>query len=451
MSAEESAAGPAGRARPVNAIIIGAVVLAVLAGLWLFGRGEREVQRSAVGFAGLVAWLDENGVEARAFTGGGFLVEGEVGLRVLPLHDTDLTTERVPPETPEALVAQTSETDLDLDVVADKIALLPTLVILPKWRSGVRVLGAAHRDLLIPDRELNRLVGQLPEAGGRVQRDPAGYIEVDAPPGRIGLFHPQVLADSGCEAVIGTDARMLLGRCPLPAPEDEDSARPDHFWLLADPDLMNNHGLALAGNAGVALGFVRGAAGGGPVVLDLSDEVATVDADWLDERRERSWEDLARLVEWPFGVVWLAFGGLAVLVLWRALVRYGPVERAEDGEAMHASREVSIDAKARLLRLADHDAALMRLHFASRLQQLAAELLGPHRPAGADPLALLTGLVGRRKPELARELAEAARLPDEPRGRAGPRADDLLGRLDRFEDCIVRIHDEFGRAAGARG
>jgi hypothetical protein len=461
VSAAESAAGPAGRGVPVNGIVIGAVVVAILAALWFFGRAERDVQRSAVGFAGLVEWLDDNGVEARAFTGGGFLVEGEVGLRILPLYDTDPDSDRTLPETPEELIAQTSENDLPGYVAREKIRLLPTLVILPKWRTGMRMLGVAHHDLLIPEDELDELVAQRSEPRRRVVHDPSGWSVAGSDYGMIGLHHAQTLADSGCQPIIGSQAAMLLGRCKLgpsgdklgPSGDGKAGAGDDDgaFWLLADPDLMDNHGLALAGNAGVALDFVREAAGGGPVVLDLSDHVATVDPDWLDEQRERSWEDLARLVEWPFGVVWIAFAGLAALVLWRALVRYGPVEAAEDGEAMRASREVSIDAKARLLRLADHDAALMRLHFASRLQQLAAELLGPHRPAGADPLALLTGLVGRRRPELARELADSARLPDAPRGRVHARPGDLLGRLDRFEDCIVRIRDEFGRAAGAGG
>src|SRR5690606_31051937 len=56
-----SAAGAAARKRPGNAIVIGVVTLAVLAALWLFAQRERELQRTAVGFAGLVAWLEENG------------------------------------------------------------------------------------------------------------------------------------------------------------------------------------------------------------------------------------------------------------------------------------------------------------------------------------------------------------------------------------------------------
>ena len=140
---------------------IGAVLLGIVALLWLFG-GARELQRSAAGFAGLVVWLDENGIDARTFDGQGYLVRGEVGLRVLPLYDTDLAADRVPPATSEEVVAQTSEVDLDGSVVAAKVELLPTLLVLPKWRTGMRMLGAAHPDLLIPEDELARLIGSLP-------------------------------------------------------------------------------------------------------------------------------------------------------------------------------------------------------------------------------------------------------------------------------------------------
>lgn len=439
-------AGAEARVPPANWLAVAGVAAAMVVVLWFFGSGERELRRSAAGFGGLVEWLQEGGLDAREFSGGGYLVEGKVGLRILPLHDTDLTAARVSPETPEELVLQTAEGDIGQEVVHEKIALLPSLVILPKWRSGVRVLGVAHRDLLIPSGELDRLLGQLPVSGATIRRDPGGYGETAVPGGAAGLFHAQTVAGArGCEPVLGRAEAMILARCPLPGSGNGHSRRPDHFWLLSDPDLMNNHGLAFGGNAALALEVVAAAAGGGPVVLDLTDHVATITAE--DEAgHERSWQDIARLFGWPFGAVWIAFGALAALVLWRALVRYGPVEGGDDDGPHRASREVSIDAKARLLRLADHDTELLRMHVAARLHGLAAELFGPHRPAGAEPLALVSALLARRAPGLARELGEVCRLPQ---GR--PDAQALLARLDRFEDCIVRIRDELGRASGARG
>lgn len=431
----------AGRGRG-SAVAVGAVLIGLLALVWVIAHGDRDVPHGATGFAGLVEWLDANDVEARSFSGGGVLVEGQIGLRVLPLHDVDLTAERKPPTTREEVIAETSETDQSLSIVAEKPRLLPTLIVLPKWRAGVRELGVAHRDLLIPAEMLTRLARQIPGVRGRVRQDPDGYGVMPAGSARtIGLFHAQTLAGSGCEPVIGTSEALLLGRCKVPGRQDGD--REERFWVLADPDLMDNHGLTLAGNAAVALDFVRGVAGAQPVVLDLTDDIYAVDEDWL--AHQRSWADIARIFGPPFTPVWIAFGAIAALVLWRALVRYGPLARIEEGP--RASNEVSIDARARLLRLAGQDAALMRAHFQARMQALAADLLGPHRPSGREPLAVLAEIAGRRAPGLAEELAEAARLPDG--ARADPR--ELLRRLDRFETCLQRIRDEPRRAAGAGG
>jgi hypothetical protein len=450
MRADTTAATPVAGRSWSGGIAVGAALLGVLGLLWLFGGAERDLHRSAVGFAGLVAWLDANEIDARAFRGGSYLVQGAVGLRILPLHDTDLARGRRLPESSEEMIAQSSESDLSAYVVRAKIELLPTLVVLPKWRTGMRALGAAHRELLIPADELARLVGQIPGLDGRIRRDPAGYVEAPlqgalagagAP---IGLHHPQTLRGSGCEPLIGTAREMLLARCALPADRDRARGEISHFWLLADPDLMNTHGLTRAGNAEAALRIVQQLAAGRPVVLDLSDEVLAVQPSGPDDARE-GWRRWSRLFAWPFVMVWIGFLAVAALVLWRALTRYGPVARLHE-DAPRASKEVSIDAKARLLRLARHDRALLAAHIRHRLQQVAAELAGPHLPPGADPLAVLTRLVRRRAPELADELAEAARLPNYRRDWSGV----LLRRLDRFENALRQVRNEFGRAAGTR-
>ena len=129
-------------------------------------------------------------------------------------------------------------------------------------------------------------------------------------------------------------------------------------------------------------------------------------------------------------------------MLWRAVTRYGPLARAYDEEP-RASKEISIAAKARLLRLANHDVALLASHIRARLAHLAAELLGPHRPVDRDPLMILTQLIERRSPELADELRAASALPKT----ATISPAEVLRRLDRFENCYDRVTHEFGRAS----
>ena len=127
MNAATTLAGACAGRGWTGGAVVGAALLGVLALLWLIGGGERDLHRSAAGFAGLVAWLDANEVDARTFRGGSYLVQGEVGLRLLPLHDTDLERDRAYPATPEEVIAQSSEKDLARYVVRAKVELLPTL------------------------------------------------------------------------------------------------------------------------------------------------------------------------------------------------------------------------------------------------------------------------------------------------------------------------------------
>jgi len=445
MSAQRS-----GSALP---ILLAVGVLVLIGAMMLFGGRDQPVQRSATGMQGLVAWLRANAVPARTHTGGAPLYEGEVGLRILPLYDTDLLADRQVPTDKAGTIVQTSEVDIDRSVVRQKIRALPTLVVLPKWRTGMRALGIAHRDLLIPDTELNRLLGQIGLMGAEasIARDGTGFVRAEAPvPGgaeTLGLMHAQGIEGSRCMPRIGTASFPILLECN--ASDDASGPTPitgagetglggERFWILADPDLIANHGLAWGENGAAFLAFVESLSLEKPVVLDLTTADWVVDPRWQRQRQERSWDDLARIFRWPFAMIWLAFAALGLLVLWRAAVRNGPVAREPDDEPM-AAKITSIDAKARLLRLADHDVALLKAHIGARLGQLASEILGPHRPQGVAPMAALRPVVRRADPALAEELDRVSQPPSE--------GADLLGHLDAFENCIDRIRDEFGRTA----
>jgi hypothetical protein len=424
-------------------LVIAAAAAVILGLLWFFNSdSKRQLERSATGFNGLISWLRSNDVEARTFRGGGTLIEGEIGLRILPLFDVDLTAERETPTTRSEVIAQTSERDLGLTVFELKVEAQPTLVVLPKWRHGMRMLKVAHKDLLIPDGDLNRVLRQIGIADARVRRDPGGFArtghDIFNTRRDVGLVHTQTVKAKLCEPILGTKDAMLLGRCEL----GEDVG----FWLLTDPDLINNHGLSLAENAQTALNVIEIVNTTKPVIVDLTTHFATVDGDFTQDQHERTWEDFARMFEWPFSVIWIGFLFIGGLVLWRAITRYGPLARIYEEEP-RASKTTSIAAKARLLRMSNHDAALLRTHFRSRLNALAADLLGPHRPADQDALEVVSRLVARKSPELARELATAVDLSSPETGAQG----SLIAHLDRFETCYDRINHEFGRASVARG
>ena len=415
-------------------LIIGAVIVALVA-LVYFARPDRPLERTATGLQGLIGWLKQNDEDARLFSGGQALVRDTVSLRILPLYDTDLRRRSEQPETREAVIEQTTERDIARYVFRGKITDLPTLVVLPKWKTGMRALGMAHNDLLIPAKELNRLLGQIGLSNAKIRTDGKGFIRdtlrLNGQGFEVALMHPQTIAGGGCEPIIGTADNMLFGNCP--------GNGKDRFWLLTDPDLISNHGLGHAGNAQLALTMIRDFDAKASVIVDASTDRWVVDRDPFSASYERRWEDFSRMFAWPFTMIWISFFALGGLVLWRAIVRYGPLARVFSDEPQ-AAKTVSISAKARLLRLANHDEALLKSHIKARLNALAADLLGPHRRA-ADPLAAVLPVIGRADANLANEFADAANTD----GTIG----DVMTRLDRFEDCYDRIRDEFGRTTGA--
>lgn len=457
--ATQPAQAKGGGLGPIIALAVGA---ALLIGLLVFSRSELPLGRSVTGMNGLTGWLRENDIQIITFTGGAPLEKSRMGLRIMPLYDTDLLSDREVPDDREGLIAQTSENDIERYVVRSKLRDLPTIVVLPKWRTGVRALGVAHKDLLIPRQEINRLLGQLGVEGARVARDAQGFTtrRTELPDGtaEIGLLHAQTITASNCETKVSYRREPLFLLCGE-APQEESlsgqkaeaevttSSEADktddsktQFWVLTDPDIASNHGLSLAQNAKAMLSIIRSTDFQNSAVLDLSNAIWVWDESAYPPDHERTWEDVARVFAWPFTMIWIAFAVLASLVFWRAVTRYGPPARSAEEEPL-AAKNTSIDAKARLLRLANHDAALLKTHIAARLQRLVAELLGPHRPAGREPLAVLLPVVRRSDPELAEELSLSATTPG-----AGA---DLLAHLDRFENCYNRIRHEFGRTSDA--
>ncbi len=168
---------------------------------------------------------------------------------------------------------------------------------------------------------------------------------------------------------------------------------------------------------------------------------------WPDDDtkdREREWSDLLRFFDYPFGVLWAGFAGLAALVLWRAWVRFGaPIKLFDDGPG--AARVVSIAATARLLRLSGHDGALLAAHVTQRLQFAAAELLGAHRPEQSDPLQQVADWIGRRDAAYADALRHASHEAQsvDP----GAPTAEVVRRLETFETLLAQVLDDFGRTA----
>ncbi|WP_394693662.1 hypothetical protein [Hyphobacterium sp.] len=424
----------AGRTKPGFPFITGGIlfllVAACIAWLLTLERAPR-ISRSVIGLDGLVALLDAHGLETRAFHGGDALDPEGIGLRILPLYDNN--TAGIDSTSPggEGRYLRPEIQRIFNGVISTKIETLPTLVVMSKWRDGIRQAGFIHPDFLLSsDIPASAEPADVVEDDGNADIAPEdsttdddwdvegfagdgdvvelqpeneylppktpGEIVVDEPAddyqqadfgtfyrlateqpeqvepvslsprlaGSASVYAPQyAVAPLGCEALIGEGERGLLFECVT-----NDVT----YWLLSDPDLLNNHGLARGENARLAVELIRGLAGEGVVIVDYTA------VPWLlrdVSEHARSLSDLLRYFEPPFRWLWLAGLGFLIILLWRGGVRGVPlVRRFTEGHG--AARRTSLIAQARLMRRARADGALLKTLLSTHITTLAERILG---------------------------------------------------------------------------
>lgn len=431
MSSSDSA--PRGEGLRTEVMLIGAVVIAGLALLlYLSAQRQTVLRKSAVGFDGLQIWLTAEAQSARSFTGGWTIDPGTVGLLVQPIYDARHTSRREPPRTKEELLMQEEEFDQRVATVLEKSRKATSLVILPKWRSGMRLTGLAHPVLLNREGGPRYVLSHLlNENGVELTRIAEPFVDFDYDHAGIDetltarLYVPQVFRSDKCSPIVGTREAMVLGWC--------DGHR-SGFYLLSDPDLFNNHGLRLADNARVASAFIAAVSEGQDVVIDYSA------SDWFVEagRREtydRTWDDFKRFFGPPFLMLWLAVAAVLALVLWRAGRRDRPLKAGPGGPG--SAKALAIRARARLMRLTDHDGALVGDYARARLAALGAELFGPAH--GLDDTALQRQ-IGTAFPAergaLEQALADIRALP------AKTRAAEAIAQVNTLETTLEKLTHE---------
>jgi len=422
--------------RRTDLILIGAGVLVLIGVLWMFfASSQQQLRKSPTGFDGLHAWVASEGNAVRSFTGGWSSDPDTVGLRVLPIYDTDLDRRRETPKTKEEYVMQSDEYDLSTRVLQRKGRIVQTLYVLPKWRSGVRLTGKAHPDLLLEQTAATRVLRKVTSPRiGRAWVHDAAFSDFpvtleDGAERTARLYSAQVFEGRGCEPLIGRADEMILGRCPA-----DDGWDDGHVLVLSDPDLLNNHGLRLGDNAALAKDLILPLAGDATFMIDYSDRV------WLVERftgvaRERSWSDLLQYFAYPFSVLWISGGILFGLVLWRASARFGPILRRKSG--IDASKTVANQAAARLMRLTEQDGALLGDYANVRLSAIAARNLGP--TFKNDPDAAVK-FVRRKRPDLADSLQDALNaIRTQPSNLSATAA---IANVDKFEHILEQLNND---------
>lgn len=317
--------------RPATIILIVAIGVLAFAAMLVLGAyapdlrsgrngGSHALSNAATGFAGVVQL-------ARA-TGRNPLILRNEGL----LETEDLVV----------LTPENGSTDMS-EVLATR-ATKPTLVVLPKWntvpdpsRTGwVRSQGL--RPVWDPQRVL------APAHPLRVQRHRSGGTALRTIPGHA----PEALrftAPGPLQTVAGPGLKPIVtdpaGRAVLAQLGDQP------LFLLADPDLLSNRGMADRRQAGAALAMLDflNSTDAGSVTFDVT-------LNGLGQTRS----PLRLMFDPPFLAVTLALAAALLLAALQAVSRFGPPRRPE--RAIAFGKAALIDNAAALVRQARREAGL---------------------------------------------------------------------------------------------
>lgn len=422
-------------------LALGIAGIVLLLGVFLFfsGQSQQVLRKSPAGFDGLSYWLSSKDQRVQNFTGGWTIDAESIGLRILPLFDTRFDSDRAVPTTKEELLMQRDEYDLRGSVVRRKIARVPTLVVLPKWRSGMRLTGIGHPGLLLPPQAFKTLLKDIkPQRKVSILPKPFTDFSYESTYGAektARLYTAQVIEGTGCTPIIGTVEAMVLGRCAF------EGAHNDEVMVLSDPDLLNNHGLRLGDNAVIMRELLLAEANVKPkaedaepnnlILIDYSTRVWVREAN-EEPYRERTWSDLLQFFAYPFSILWGSVACLMLLVFWRAGFRYGPL--LPDTAGLGASKFAANTARARLMRMTGQDSAMLEDYARTRMASVAAANLGPAQ--AREPNAAMR-FIERKRPDIAPKLKSAlAGLVDLPPNLGAQAA---IERVDEIERLLEQL------------
>ncbi|MEL6587517.1 MAG: hypothetical protein AAFQ50_12795, partial [Pseudomonadota bacterium] len=254
--------------------------------------------------------------------------------------------------------------------------------------------------------------------------------------------------DGYCESLISAGGSMLLGHCR----DRRNRSTSKKFWLLTDPDLLNNLGIGFGDNAAIARDLLTALAADRKVILDTTTTYSGPDG-----RTRRKGPNLSELLQYlvpPYTGIWIAAGVLLLLMIWHALRRSGPLRAGDPGRLTapgQTSRATTIAADASLMAAstsARDGYELARLRMDQGLEDLARALhlrdqdtinrASKNAPSTAWPR--LRQRLAAIAPE---ELAEIESI----RAAAENRSGDVISLMDRFQSVIAALHPHFQNKA----
>ncbi|MEZ2221622.1 hypothetical protein [Rhizobium sp. RCC_161_2] len=407
--------------------------LGLLLGLaaWaLFGSSrDSGYDRSPLGNKGLQLWLQAKGIAVIRSDVHVTRARSEVSLRILPLPASQ-------GDTAETQADDEKNSDrLESWIYQAKLYELPTLIILPKWRDSVVKDEVARESGLLPFADIYRDLERIYRPDLYLKRSGPDFEEAQLTlmpdkPEKVALYRAQLFDRSSlpshCTELAGMRSGALLLRC-------EDGVT---IYLLSDPDLLNNHGLALANNAAFAVSMIRNLRGADetrPVYLDTNGQLLDSEKP-VDEGKtyERSATDLKRFFAYPLSVIWGTILLVVAICFWRGAYRFGP-PLVETSPNIEISKTAAIEATARLLRLSGNDGR-MTAQFVQHLLADKAILLFGSGAGNQAGIERMFQRLARRDQVSAHALQSAAQALIE-RGDVMTRS-DLHRNLETFRKLL---------------
>ena len=243
----------------------------------------------------------------------------------------------------------------------------PTILVLPKWEAtpssdnpnhaeSVAMISTAEVDEVLAAAGLDDVAVARPKETHAWSVGPPVAVSVDPV-----LDEPQLLTGAGLAAldsVVSCDQGTLVGF---------DSAR--NLYVVSDPDLLANHGLAVDRNAALVTALVEEARPfQGPVIIDETIHGYERPPGLMDE-----------LGRFPLVLAVAHIGLLVVLLLWASLKRFGAVE--EPPPDLDPGKLFLIANTADLLQLGGFHREALRRYWTATLAETARAL---HAPAATD-------------------------------------------------------------------
>ena len=339
-------------------LLIGWIVAAVLTfavSLYFMGNGSQgndtvgpsTFSRSAIGYAGLadvLQRLDIPVVKSR-YDSLGKLNPGSVLVIAEPL--------------PGAKTEETMRTLLKADTI---------LLVLPKWtgQPSKQKSGWLGEASAWPTSDVNWALHLVAPQADVTEVDQAVWTtnvlnlapSLEAP---IRLMHGDRL-----QPLIGDADGMLLGRL---------SDRKRLIWVLSDPDVISNHGLARTGNAALAVAMItRLRSGSGSVVFDETIHGFVTEPA----------NPILLLFRFPFVMATIQAAIAIALLLWATLGRFGTPQPAPP--PLSAGRQGLLENIAKLIEFTGHQEVMVRRYVLETVRDVARQL---HAPRELSTAALI--------------------------------------------------------------